>query len=256
MKPAEEILLKNALKSLKLPTVLGDLAECVRQSKAGGDSYEQFLLTLCERELQQRRTNQMARRFKEAGFPQMKVLEETQTEKWRSINAMQIREYAEGGYIQKRENLIFIGKHGTGKTHAAIAFGIEACRKGVRTLFTTAAELVNTLMEARDEKWLKNYLTKLKRFPLLIIDELGYIPFSEEGSRLLFQVVSDRYEQGSTIMTTNLVFAEWTRVFHDANLTAALLDRLTHHSHIHQFDWESIRFTDSLARYKKRKQEN
>ena len=256
MTPAEEILLKDALKSLKLPTILGDLPECARQSKTSGDSYEQFLLALCERELQQRRANQLTRRLKEACFPQMKVLEETETEKWRSINAMQIREYAEGQYIHKKENLIFIGKHGTGKTHAAIAFGIEACRKGYRTLFTTAAELVNTLMEARDEKRLKNFLNKLKRVPLLIIDEMGYIPFSEEGSRLLFQVVSGRYEQGSTIITTNLVFAEWTRVFHDANLTAALLDRLTHHSHIHQFDWESIRFTDSLARYKKQKQEN
>jgi len=254
MKPAEEILLKDALKSLKLPTILRDLPECVRQSKVGGDSYEQFLLALCERERQQRSANQLTRRFKEACFPQMKVLEETKTEKWLSISAMQIREYADAEYVQKKENLIFIGKHGTGKSHAAIAFGIEACRNGYRTLFTTAAELVNTLMEARDEKRLKNYLNKLRKIPLLIIDELGYIPFSEEAGRLLFQVVSGRYEQGSTIITTNLVFAEWTHVFHDANLTAALLDRLTHHSHIHQFDWESIRLTDSLARHQKRKQ--
>jgi len=114
--------------------------------------------------------------------------------------------------------------------------------------------LVNTLTEARDEKRLKNYLAKLKRIPLLIIDELGYIPFSEEGAQLLFQVVSSRYEQGSTIITSNLTFAEWTQVFHDANLTAALLDRLTHHSYIHQFDWESIRFTDSLSRRQKQKE--
>lgn len=254
MKPAEEILLKEALKALKLPTMLGELSECARQCKATGDSYEAFLLSLCERELQHRQANQLARRLKEAGFPQMKVLEETQTEKWQCLKPMQIRTYAEGGYIRNRENLIFIGKHGTGKTHAAVAFGIEACRKGFRTLFTTAAELVNTLTEARDEKRLKNYLTKLKRIPLLIIDELGYIPFSEEGAQLLFQVVSSRYEQGSTVITSNLAFAEWTQVFHDANLTAALLDRLTHHSHIYQFDWESIRFTDSLARKQKHKE--
>jgi DNA replication protein DnaC len=254
MKPAEEILLKDALKTLKLSTMQSELSECARQSKVSGDSYEAFLLSLCERELQHRRANQLTRRLKEAGFPQMKVLEETQTEKWQSLKPMQIRAYAEGGYIQNRENLIFIGKHGTGKTHAAVAFGVEACRKGFRTLFTTAAELVNTLTEVRDEKRLKNYLIKLKRIPLLIIDELGYIPFSEEGAQLLFQVVSSRYEQGSTIITSNLAFAEWTQVFHDANLTAALLDRLTHHSFIHQFDWESIRFTDSLARRQKRRE--
>jgi DNA replication protein DnaC len=254
MKPAEEILLKDALKALKLSRMQSELAECTRQCKASGDSYEAFLLSLCERELQHRRANQLARRLKEAGFPQMKALEETKTEKWPCLKPMQIRSYAEGGYIQSRENLIFIGKHGTGKTHAAVAFGVEACRKGFRTLFTTAAELVNTLTEARDEKRLNSYLAKLKRIPLLIIDELGYIPFSEEGAQLLFQVVSSRYEQGSTIITSNLAFAEWTQVFHDANLTAALLDRLTHHSYIHQFDWESIRFTDSLARRQKRKE--
>ncbi|MBT4644103.1 MAG: ATP-binding protein [Deltaproteobacteria bacterium] len=254
MNPAEEILIKDALKALKLPTMLAELSECARQCNASGDSYEAFLLSLCERELQNRQANQLTRRLKEAGFPQMKVLEDTQTEKWPCLKPMQIRAYAEGGYIRNRENLIFIGKHGTGKTHAAVAFGVEACRRGFKTLFTTAAELVNTLTEARDEKRLKNYLAKLKRIPLLIIDELGYIPFSEEGAQLLFQVVSSRYEQGSTIITSNLTFAEWTQVFHDANLTAALLDRLTHHSYIHQFDWESIRFTDSLSRRQKQKE--
>ncbi len=253
MKPGDTIMLKDALKSLKLPTIFKDLSECARQSRATGDCYELFLLNLCERELQQRRSNQLAKRLKEASFPQMKTLEETSIEKWTSINAMIVREYASGEYIKRKENLIFIGKHGTGKTHAAIAFGIEACRQGYRTLFITAADLVNTLIEARDEKSLKNYLKKLKRYSLLIIDELGYIPFSEEGAQLLFQVISGRYENGSTIITTNIAFAEWTKVFQDANLTAALLDRLTHHSNIHQFNWESIRFTESLAFHRKKK---
>jgi DNA replication protein DnaC len=138
-----------------------------------------------------------------------------------------------------------------GKSHAAIAFGVEACRKGFSVHFTSAANLVNTLTEARDGKTLKNLLKKLKKVQLLIIDELGYIPFSETGAQLLFQVFSERYETGSLMVTSNRPFTEWTSVFHDVNLTAALLDRLTHHCDIHQFNWDSIRFAESLKRQKK-----
>ena len=146
-----------------------------------------------------------------------------------------------------------MGKHGTGKTHAATVLGVEACRRGYRVGFTTAAGLVNTLIESREERQLKRHLAKLARFELLIVDEVGYIPFSAEGAQLLFQVFSDRYEKGSLIVTSNLPFAQWTSVFGDAALTAALLDRLTHHCAIHQFDWESIRFTESLGAAGKRK---
>jgi DNA replication protein DnaC len=144
-----------------------------------------------------------------------------------------------------------IGKHGTGKTHIAIALGIEACRNGHKVFFANAAQLVNQLIEARDEKQLKSMLTRLKRFDLIVLDELGYIPFSREGGQLLFQVISERYEQGSLIITSNLPLGDWTEIFDDANLTAALLDRIIHHGHVHQFTWESIRFSQSL----KRKQE-
>ena len=109
------------------------------------------------------------------------------------------------------------------------------------------------LVESREERQLKRYLAKLSRLELLIVDEVGYIPFSAEGAQLLFQVFSDRYEKGSLIVTSNLPFAQWTSVFGDAALTAALLDRLTHHCSIHQFDWESIRFTESLGATAKRK---
>ncbi len=131
--------------------------------------------------------------------------------------------------------------------------GVEACRRGYRVLFTTAAQLVNTLIEAREERQLKRHLAKLSRFELVIIDEAGYIPFSAEGAQLLFQVFSDRYEKASLIVTSNLPFAQWTSTFGDAALTAALLDRLTHHCSIHEFDWESIRLTDSLRNNKLKK---
>jgi DNA replication protein DnaC len=149
-------------------------------------------------------------------------------------------------YCAERKYRDLGSAYGKGKTHAAIAFGLEACRKGHRILFTTGADLVNTLVEAREEKQLTRCLSRMAKYSLLIVDELGYLPFLREGSQLLFQVFSQRYEQGSLLVTTNLAFPQWTSVFEDVNLTAALLDRPTHHCHILQFDWESIRLTESL----------
>ena len=120
-------------------------------------------------------------------------------------------------------------------------------------MFSTAAQLVNQLVEAREERVLERLQRRLDRFRLLIVDELGYIPFSQEGAQLLFQVFARRYERASLLVTSNLAFAEWTQVFLDAPLTAALLDRLTHHCHIHQFDWESLRLAESLKRQQKKR---
>ncbi len=245
---AQEVMLTDCLKRLKLPAMLRDYPECSRQAKEEGDSYEGFLLNLSSRELEQRQANQLKRRLKEARFPVMKTLEKTDLKKWAGLDAMRVREYASCEYIERKHNLVFLGRHGTGKSHAATVLGVEACRQGHRVAFTTAAHLVNQLIEAREERQLQRYLNKLSRMGLLIVDELGYIPLSDTGAQLLFQVFADRYERASTLVTTNLPFAEWTRVFGDASLTAALLDRLTHRCHIHEFDWESIRLTESLQR--------
>jgi DNA replication protein DnaC len=185
-----------------------------------------------------------------------KTLEKTDLNKWPGLDPIQFRDYVEGHYIVRRENLVLIGKHGTGKTPAATVLGVEACRRGYRALFTTAADLVNTMVEAREERQLKRYLARLRTYPLLICNEVGYIPFSSEGAQLLFQVFADRYERGSLLVTSNLPFAQWTTVFGDASLTAALLDRLTHHCFIHEFDWESIRFAESLQRKKQTTQKS
>lgn len=188
----------------------------------------------------------MQRRLREARFPLLKTLEQTDLTTWPGFEAPQIRAYAACQYISRRENLVLLGTHGTGKTHAATVFGVEACRRGDRGLCTTAAHLANPLIEAREERQLRRELARLARYELLILDEVGCIPSSAEGAQLLFQVFSDRYEQASLIVTSNLAFAQWTSVFGEASLTAALLDRLTHHWTIHEFGWESIRFTDSL----------
>ncbi len=252
MNPAgEQVLLEDHLRHLKLPTMLRQYAECARQARETGESHESFLLALTTRELEQRQANQLKRRLQDARFPLMKTLETTDLKKWPGIELLQFRDQVEGNYIARRENLVIIGRHGTGKTHAAIVLGIEACRRGYRVLFTTAADLVNTLVEAREEKQLKKYMGRLRKYSLVIVDELGYIPFSAEGAQLLFQVFADRYERGSVLVTSNLQFAQWTNVFGEAALTAALLDRLTHRCFIHDFSWESIRFTESLQRMKR-----
>ena len=253
MTPGQEIVLDDALRQLRLPAMGREWREHARQAKEAGEGYTGFLLALTSRELEQRQANQVQRRLREARFPLLKTLETTDLKKWPALDAVQVRDYAECGYITRRENVVLLGKHGTGKTHAATVLGVEACRNGYRVGFTTAAGLVNTLIESREERQLKRYLAKLSRFELLVVDEVGYIPFSAEGAQLLFQVFSDRYEKGSVIVTSNLPFAQWTSVFGDAALTAALLDRLTHHCSIHEFKWESIRFTESLGAASKRK---
>lgn len=245
-RPSQEMLLDDTLRRLRLPTMAREYRECARQAQEASEGYEGFLLALATRELEQRQANQLQRRLREAHFPLVKTLEKTDLNKWPTFDAVDVREYAECQYIRRRENLVLLGKHGTGKTHAATVFGVEACRRGYRVLFETAAHLANTLIEAREERQLKRYLGRLARYELLIIDEVGYIPFSAPGAQLLFQVFSDRYEKASLMVTSNLPFAQWTSVFGDASLTAALLDRLTHHCSIHEFNWESIRFTESL----------
>ena len=150
--------------------------------------------------------------------------------------------------VARRENVIAVGNSGTGKTHIALGLGLAACQKGLSVGFTTAAALVNELHEARDEKRLLRLQRQLGGYKLLIIDELGYVPLSPTGAELLFEVFSQRYERGSTIVTSNLPFEEWTAVFASERLTGALLDRLTHHVHILEMNGDSYRLKQSKRR--------
>ena len=156
-----------------------------------------------------------------------------------------VLELARGEWIERRENCIALGPAGTGKTHTALALGLAACQKNYSVLFVTAAALVHELMEARDERRLRVIQRQLDRVDLLIIDELGYVPFTAVGAELLFEVFSRRYEQGSTLVTSNLPFDEWTSVFGSERLTGALLDRLTHHVHILELNGDSYRLASS-----------
>jgi DNA replication protein DnaC len=159
-----------------------------------------------------------------------------------------VLELARSEYVPRRENVIAVGNSGTGKTHVALGLGLAACQKGLSVGFSTAAALVHELIEARDDKRLLRLQRQLAGYKLLVIDELGYVPLSQTGAELLFEVFSQRYERGSTIVTSNLPFDEWTSVFASERLTGALLDRLTHHVHILEMNGDSYRLKQSKRR--------
>ncbi len=246
MKPTVEMVLRQNLKALRLSTMFSCLEERVRQANQAHPSYAEFLLGLTDLELQVRADNRLKRRLKDARFPLMKPLEMFQFEKAVGLDARQIRELCTGEYIRQSHNVIFLGKSGTGKTHLATSLGIEACKQGFRTRFVTGCGLVNELVEAQEAHILSRLLKRYASYDLLILDELGYVPFSKIGAELLFEVLAERHERKSVIVTTNLGFADWTQIFGQANLTAALLDRLTHRASILTCSWSSYRVQDTL----------
>lgn len=246
MMTATMIELRENLKALNLSTMARDLEAKIRQAKESGPGYDEFLLELTTAELQVRAENRLNRRMREAKFPLLKTLEGFDFAAVPDLDIRLLRELAGCEYIKEHRNVIFLGRSGTGKTHLATALGVEACRHNYRTRFVSCYGLVNELIEARQEKDLRRLIGRQARYDLLILDELGYIPFSKEGAELLFQVLAERQEKGSVIITTNLGFADWTQVFGDPVMTAALLDRLTHRAHIVNCLWDSYRLKESL----------
>jgi len=250
MSPAVKAVLMSNLKTLKLATMLKHFEENVRQASESKASYEVFLLNLTEVELGVRKENGRQRRIREANFPLLKPLETFNFSAAPDLDARFIKELSCGNYIKEKRNIIFLGKSGTGKTHLATALGMEACSQGHRARFVTGCSLANELIEARNEKRLSRMIKRCSSCNPLIIDELGYVPFSKEGAELLFQVLADRHELRSVIITTNMGFGDWTQIFGDPNLTAALLDRVTHKAHIINCSWDSYRLKETLKKKK------
>ncbi len=243
-----QVLLAHHLKQLKLPTVLREYDKVARECARDGVDHRRYLLRLVELELIDRERRMVERRIKAARFPAVKSLDTFDFTAIPSLNKMLLLELARCEFILRRENVIALGNSGTGKTHAALALGLAACQKGFSVAFTTAVALVHQLMEARDERRLLKLQRDLQAVKLLIVDELGYVPLSPTGAELLFEVFSQRYERGSTLVTSNLPFDEWTSVLGSERLTGALLDRLTHHVHILTMNGDSYRLKQSAGR--------
>ena len=248
MTDTPHVLLVHHLKALKLPSFLRDYDKLARQCAAEAVDHVGYLLRLAELELIDRERRMVERRIREAHFPAVKSLDSFDFLALPSLNKALALELARSEYVLRRENVIAVGNSGTGKTHIVLGLGLAACQKGLSVAFATAAALVHELTEARDEKRLLRLQRQLAAIRLLIIDELGYVPFSQTGAELLFEVFSQRYERGSTIVTSNLPFDEWTNVFGSERLTGALLDRLTHHVHILEMNGESYRLKQSKRR--------
>lgn len=217
-------------------------------SKITATDNADFLAQLLYMELQNREITRKNRNLKSAGFDVIKTFENYDFSGIQLPPAIDIEQIKNGSFLNQLENLILYGPVGTGKTHMAVAIGVEACSQGKKAKFYRTASLVNLLSEAKANGELKKLMRQIEKTDLLICDEWGYVPFEKDGSQLLFQVISECYERKSIILTTNLEFSKWNGIFYDEKLTSAIIDRLVHHSHLLIFDGPSYRLTHSTMK--------
>ncbi len=244
----ETSLLEGYLKQLRLTTFIQNYAQYAQDAAQTNQGYDQFLLALARQEANQRDLNRQRQRLRAAKFPLLKELTDFDFSAIPNLNKQRILDLARGEYIEKAEPIILVGNPGLGKTHIATGLAVAACHQKHRVRFYNAAALVNELALAQEEQRLPKFMTAALKHKLIVLDELGFIPFSTTGAQLIFQFCSTLYERVAIIVTTNLKFADWAQVFGDENLTLALLDRLTHRAHIVEFVGESYRFRQRLQR--------
>jgi len=242
----EPTVLEGYLKQLRLSTFVRNYAQFAQDAAEANQSYDQFLLALTREEVAQRDHNRQLQRIRAAKFPLLKELIDFDFSAIPKLNKQRILDLARGEYIEKAEPIILVGNPGLGKTHIATGLAVAACHQKHRVRFYNAAALVNELSLAQEEQRLPKFLAVALKHQLIVIDELGFIPFSSTGAQLIFQFCSTLYERVAIIVTTNLKFADWTQVFGSEKLTLALLDRLTHRAHIIEFVGESYRFRQRL----------
>ncbi|WP_010276867.1 IS21-like element helper ATPase IstB [Paenibacillus senegalensis] len=234
--------LTELCRQLRLAHVVDYVAQ--HPDKEMGQWVEQLLLA----ERDGRRRAKLGKLVQQAGFPHLKTFDGYVENHITYPEGSSLDRLREMEWLEQRENLLLMGAVGTGKTHMATALGIEACRQGHAVQFYRASDLVAVLQEKFAAGTLSRFREKLKKLELLILDEVGYVPFSQSGSELLFNVIADCYEQQSVIVTSNLEFGQWTSIFGDTKLTSALVDRLVHHAHILSFTGDSFRLKQAMER--------
>jgi DNA replication protein DnaC len=242
--------IRQYAKQLYLPTVGTQFERLAEQASKQKQSHLSYLEALLEAELDERQHRAVQRRIQEAHFPVVKTLEEFNFEVAPQIPAALVQDLAGGGYLTRKEPVIFLGETGTGKSHLATGLAVAACRQRKRVRFTTVAEMVTELIEAKNQSELTRVRGRWTRYELIVLDEMGYVAMSEAAAELLFQVIAGRSERAAMIVTTNLPFSEWTTMFPNARLCKAMLDRLTDQAHIIDTGKESYRFLRTLAKKK------
>jgi DNA replication protein DnaC len=240
------LLLESHLKTLRLATFREQYRQVAEDAAGNNLGYDQYLLALAEQEVAQRHLNSQRQRIKAARFPVLKELADFDFSAIPQLNKQRVLDLARGEYITKAEPIILVGNPGLGKTHISTGLALAACRQCLRVRFYNAAALVNELSLAQEQQRLPKFLATALKQNLIVLDELGFIPFSTTGAQLMFQFCSTLHERVALIVTTNLNFADWTQVFGSEQLTAALLDRVTHKAHILEFIGESFRFRQRM----------
>jgi DNA replication protein DnaC len=247
----QDATIKQHCKTLRMPTIASQFSTLAEQAVREKQTHTGYLEALLNAETEDRERNTIDRRIKEAHLPRVKTLEEFDYTQAPLVTAAKMRELAEGGYIERAEPVLLIGDCGTGKTHLLTGLCVAACRQKRRVRFTTAAALVNELVEAKHQLQLRRVMARWSRYELIAIDEVGYVPLAEMGAEFLFQVIAERAERNAVIVTTNLPFSEWTQVIPNARLCKALLDRITDRAHILETGTESYRFRRTIDKRKK-----
>ena len=237
-----------ATRELRLPVVRADAARLAEVASRSQQSYMVFLAEILSAEVDARSERRRIRRVSEARFPRIKRLADFDTDATPSITPAALSTLASGGYLDAGEPVVLLGDSGTGKSHLLIGLGVAACEQGRRVRYATAAQLVNELAEAADERRLSRIVARYGRLDLLCLDELGYVQLDGRGSELLFQILTEREEKASVALASNLPFSEWGQIIPDPRLVAAIVDRVTFNAHILQTGTESYRLKTTKTR--------